>query len=135
ASVTSGYAPLEVSFTTEGTYDPDGDDISFSWDFGDGNTSTEANPTHTYTENGEYRVTLVVTDSTGRSATWNRTIVVGNTPPEVEITSPPDATFFDMGDTFTFTGYATDAEDAEIAWEDLESQRDLVHDDHGHPQK
>lgn len=134
ASVTSGYAPLEVSFTTEGTYDPDGDDISFSWDFGDGNTSTEANPTHTYTENGEYRVTLVVTDSTGRSATWNRTIVVGNTPPEVEITSPPDATFFDMGDTFTFTGYATDAEDGEIACEDLEWQLDLLHDDHGHPQ-
>jgi len=61
ADPTSGGAPLEVSFTGEVTggtppYD-------FVWSFGDGTTSTEQNPVHTYTDPGRYSVTLTVTDS------------------------------------------------------------------------
>ncbi|PID94500.1 MAG: hypothetical protein CSA95_02790 [Bacteroidetes bacterium] len=51
-----GDAPLEVHFTNESKYDPE----SWIWNFGDGATSLEENPVHTYTDAGEYTVTLTV---------------------------------------------------------------------------
>jgi PKD repeat protein len=60
----SGNAPLEVEFTDEST----GDSItSWDWDFGDGGTSTDQNPTHTYTSPGVYTVTLVVNDGASKT--------------------------------------------------------------------
>lgn len=50
---------------------------SFAWDFGDGNTSTDQNPTHTYSELGEHTVTLTVTSSTGNTAESTSMITVG----------------------------------------------------------
>ncbi len=65
ASPTSGVAPLEVQFSGElsdrGAEDPP----TYAWDFGDGATSTEVNPTHTYEEPGTYEATLTVTDAAG----------------------------------------------------------------------
>ncbi|MGX1115079.1 glucose/arabinose dehydrogenase [Streptomyces ambofaciens] len=69
ANVTSGKAPLQVSFSSAGSTDPDGDALTYAWDFGDGATSTAAGPSHTYTANGQYTATLKVTDTTGKSAT------------------------------------------------------------------
>ncbi len=69
ADVTSGRAPLPVNFTSAGSYDPDGDNITYLWDFGDGSTpSAEANPTHTYAARGTYVVVLTVTDGHGLSS-------------------------------------------------------------------
>lgn len=48
ASPTSGYAPLRVYFSSVGSYDQDGQIVSYFWDFGDGQTSTQANPVHIY---------------------------------------------------------------------------------------
>src|SRR5688500_5264205 len=70
ASLTSGPAPLTVSFSSAGSNDPDpGDSFTFAWDFnGDGITdSIEADPTFTYTTNGSFTVRLTVTDSGGRT--------------------------------------------------------------------
>jgi len=53
-----------VSFTDAST-DPDGTVVSWLWDFGDGNTSTQQNPTHTYAADGTYTVTLTVWDNEG----------------------------------------------------------------------
>jgi PKD repeat protein len=53
---------LNVAFTSSGSIDPDGTIVSYAWDFGDGGTSTEANPSHTYTAPGSYVTTLTVTD-------------------------------------------------------------------------
>ena len=65
ASPASGYAPLTVRFTnrTPGTVD------SWLWDFGDGTTSTQANPTHVYTQVGNYTVTLSGTNLNGTGMT------------------------------------------------------------------
>jgi hypothetical protein len=52
---------LAVAFVDQST-DPDGHIVAWSWDFGDGTTSTEQNPTHTYAAAGTYQVTLLVTD-------------------------------------------------------------------------
>ena len=63
-------APLTVKFSSAGTSDPDGDRLTYQWDFDADGTfdSTEANPTHTFDANGVYNATLKVTDRTGRSA-------------------------------------------------------------------
>jgi PKD repeat protein len=54
ADVTRGYVPLVVSFTDTSTPSS----TSWFWDFGDGNTSTDQSPTHTYTTPGEYTVSF-----------------------------------------------------------------------------
>jgi len=61
ADVTSGGRPLEVEFTDEST----GTIMSWLWDFGDGYTSTEQNPSHTYYYAGDYTATLTVTGPAG----------------------------------------------------------------------
>jgi len=57
ASPTKGVAPLIVNFTNQSTGTVD----SWNWSFGDGSTSNEKNPSHTYTDHGAYNVTLTVT--------------------------------------------------------------------------
>lgn len=56
ADVTDGVMPLEVTFTDATSGSP----LTWLWDFGDGNTSTDQNPTHEYELNGIYTVTLTV---------------------------------------------------------------------------
>ena len=57
-----------VNFSSAGSNDPDGTDITYLWDFKDGTpTSTAANPSHTFTAAGTYDVTLTVTDASGDS--------------------------------------------------------------------
>ncbi len=59
--------------------------VSREWDFGDGETSTEQNPTHFYKDNGDYFVTLMITDATGEIGVASRTIVVDNVAPDVQV--------------------------------------------------
>ena len=51
-----------VSFDGSGSSDPDGDNLSYAWDFGDGGTASGAMVSHTYAVAGSYLVTLTVTD-------------------------------------------------------------------------
>ena len=59
------YAPLPVQFDASTSYDTDGKIISYEWEFGDGTTGSGVRPTHTYTNPGEYVVTLRVHDDRG----------------------------------------------------------------------
>ena len=63
AAPTTGAAPLTVQFADRSTGGPQ----SWSWDFGDGATSSARNPVHTYTSPGTYTVRLTVATTTGRS--------------------------------------------------------------------
>ena len=76
ADVYAGKAPLRVNFDSSGSTDPDGTIISYYWEFMDGNTSTDANPSHRFTDPGSYAVTLTVTDDQGMSASNSVTITV-----------------------------------------------------------
>ena len=79
ASVQSGARPLVVNFTAGGSADPDGTLATYAWSFGDGATSTAADPSYTYTEAGTYTASLVVTDDNGApsgAATVVITVVV-----------------------------------------------------------
>ena len=127
-------APLEVQFSSAGTQDANGDRLRYQWDFeSDGKfDSTEPNPKHTYTEKGIYEATLKVTDQTGRSASWQARVTVGNQAPEVQLevesTTPP----FDFGDTVTYKVTVTD--DQEVDCSRVTVAYILGHETHGHPQ-
>ncbi|HRT16140.1 MAG TPA: PKD domain-containing protein, partial [Methanoregulaceae archaeon] len=80
ANRTSGKAPLSVQFTDLSTNDPD----TWLWQFGDGDTSTEQNPVHTYTIPGTYTVNLTVTNECGSdSASKQEYITAEPCPPPV----------------------------------------------------
>lgn len=79
ATPLSGNPPLTVNFTGSNSYDSDGSIVSYAWDFGDGGSSTQANPTHVYTSGGQYVATLEVTDNWGATDTASVTINVNCT--------------------------------------------------------
>ncbi|GAA3504194.1 lectin [Streptomyces prasinosporus] len=134
ADITSGVAPLEVAFSSAGTTDPDGDTLSYAWTFGDGATSTAADPSHTYTANGQYTATVKVTDPTGRSATASVRITVGNTAPTVRIDTPADGRIYDFGAAIPFRVTVTDPEDGAVDCSRVKVTFVIGHDSHGHPQ-
>ncbi|HHP7239831.1 S8 family serine peptidase [Longibacter sp.] len=74
SSTTSG---LTASFTDQSS-DSDGSVSSWSWDFGDGSTSTAQNPSHTYGASGDYSVTLTVTDDAGTTDSATQTVSVSD---------------------------------------------------------
>ena len=128
----SGPAPLEVSFSSEGTDDPDGDDLTYEWNFGDGTpVSNEANPTHTFTEPGQYTVRLLVTDTTGKSGTSTLVVTAGNTRPTVEIEIPEQGGIHGWGDGIGFRVNVTDPEDGPINCSRVEVAPGIFHDEGG----
>ena len=97
ANITSdangGLAPITIGFSGTGSSDADGIVSSYAWTFGDtlstSNTSTLANPSHTYIAPGTYTVTLRVTDNAGASSLVTSKIITttGVLPAEVKIAS------------------------------------------------
>ncbi|MBN9393025.1 MAG: PQQ-dependent sugar dehydrogenase [Chloroflexi bacterium] len=118
ATTYSGNAPLAVHFDSSHSISPLGKDLTYSWDLnGDGvfGDSTQANPDFTYTQPGSYKVWLRVTDSDGK---WSNsapiTITVSNTAPTPVINSPSSSLTWKVGDTISFSGSATDAQDGTL---------------------
>lgn len=134
ASRTNGQAPLKVQFSSAGTTDQDGDALTYSWDFGDGARSTEANPTHKYKTNGTYTATLTAKDPSGRTGSASVQIVVGNTAPTVTLELPQDGQLFSFGDAIPFKVKVTDPEDGKaVDCSKVTVTFILGHDSHGHP--
>lgn len=77
----TGAVNAAVQFSSNGSSDPDGDPITFSWTFGDGNTGAGAAPAHAYTSAGIFTVTLTVTDDHGGASTATTTATVSAPPP------------------------------------------------------
>jgi cytochrome c len=135
ATPTSATAPpLTVQFSSAGTNDPDGDPITYAWDFDSNGTvdSTAPNPTFTYTTRGIFEATLRVVDSTGRSASNSVRIIVGNQAPVVNLTVESTTPPFNFGDTVNFNVTVTDDQPVDCAR--VSVAYILGHDAHGHPQ-
>lgn len=111
ANPTFGDAPLSVNFSLEGSSDPAGKPLTYFWDFGDGSTSTEKNPVHTYNNVGKYTARLKVNNGIFDSIEESVDIHVGNFAPEVIINFPAENSKYNAGSTINFSGSATDKED------------------------
>ncbi|SDE45633.1 PQQ-dependent sugar dehydrogenase [Glycomyces harbinensis] len=132
ATPDSGFAPLEVQFSSEGSRDADGDALSYAWDFGDGGSSTEADPVHVYTGNGVYQAVLTVDDGE-KSAEAVVEVQVGNSRPEAVIESPGEGLTYDAGDVVGFSGSGSDPEDGALGAAAMSWTVQFHHADHVHP--
>jgi PKD repeat protein len=133
ATPTSGPAPLQVDFDGDDSFDPDGDPITYKWDFGDGTTSTQPNPTHTYNTPKTYQAKLTVDDGLQRNPTDTVTITVeGDPPPEATITQPVNNSTYTDGSVVQLQGSATDDPDGVLTGNSLEWQVLLHHGTHIH---
>ena len=74
---------------TDLSYDPVGNIVNWTWDFGDGNSSFDQNPTHQYPNPETYTVSLTVTDNDGASDSVSKDIEVNNPPNNFNITIKP----------------------------------------------
>ncbi|MDP3766888.1 MAG: PKD domain-containing protein, partial [Dehalococcoidia bacterium] len=134
ADTTNGPAPLDVQFSSEGSYDLDLDALFYEWDFGDGSPpSSEPNPAHTYATAGVYTATLTVEDGLGGQGTDSIVITAGNSAPDVTIDQPAAGDTYRTGDTITYEGSAVDPEDGPLPASGLEWEIILHHGKHTHP--
>jgi len=79
ANINGSYSGVEntaINFSSAGSIDSDGSIDSFRWDFGDGSVSTIANPSHVYSAQGTYNVSLTVTDNFGTASSVSTTVIV-----------------------------------------------------------
>jgi len=118
-----GFAPLAVAFDANASYDPDAQPLAYEWDFGDGATSTEKNPSHVYATPGVYDAVLTVSEQTAPFASNSASvrITAGNNPPLASIAEPADGATYRVGDAIAFSGGATAGGDpvpaAQLSWE------------------
>jgi glucose/arabinose dehydrogenase len=132
ANVTSGPAPLTVTFSSAGSTDPEGGPLTYTWTFGDGSSSTTANPSHTYPINGPYTATLTARDNQNAIGTANVLVTVGNTAPTVTIDGPAPGRLTSFGDAVPWSVTVTDPEDGAIDCGKVTVTYVLGHDQHAH---
>jgi PKD repeat protein len=98
-------------FTDQST-DPDGTITSRSWDFGDGSSSTQANPLKTYDTDGDFEVRLIVTDNATARDTVTKTVTV------LQPNQAPVASFTNTCTDLTcnFSDTSTDEDGTVVSW-------------------
>ncbi|MDD1694739.1 MAG: PKD domain-containing protein [Methanoregula sp.] len=84
SNISSGSQPLAVQFVDSSSNSP----IAWAWSFGDGGTSSEQNPVHTYTTTGDFTVTLSAVNTAGSSTVSKDTFIT-----VTSTSSAPDASF------------------------------------------
>lgn len=127
-----GAAPLPVLFNASASTDPEGEALSFLWTFSDGPTDTRPQFSRTFSQEGNYSVSLTVTDPTGRSASATYAISVGNTPPVGQIVSPTDGSTVVVPGNVQLEADGADSEDASLPDSAYTWVVDLMHDTHIH---
>ncbi len=106
-------------------------DYSWYWEFGDGGTSTDQNPTHTFTASGEYDVTLTVTDDEGSVSTDETKAFIEmtiNDPPTAPIITGPTNGRAGVEYEWTFVSTDSDGDDVyyRVEWADACGSHDWV---------
>ena len=97
-TIQSGTAPLRVTFfdRSKGTLP-----LRYLWNFGDGTTSAEQNPTHTFGPNGKYTVSLTVTNSYGQDTKELPDFIAVGDPPGTDFSVSPSSGILPLTVTFT----------------------------------
>jgi glucose/arabinose dehydrogenase len=132
ADVTKGVEPFTVHFSSAGSHDPDGDQLNYHWTFGDGTTSTEANPAKTYNSKGVYTARLRVS-ANGDEVIAQPIVIQVGLPPELTVSAPTEGQPYRAGDTITYNAFARDAAGFDLDDGDIQTEVRLHHGTHFHP--
>ena len=104
ATPSGGRPPLTFNFSSAGSSDPEGQPLTYLWTFGDGQTSTHANPQHTYANAGLYQARLTVSDGVNSTLSPPISISAGNKPVITTLTTTPaNNGLFRAGDVISFS--------------------------------
>ncbi|MDT0684975.1 ThuA domain-containing protein [Autumnicola psychrophila] len=121
----AGGLPLTIKASAEGTFDPDGDKLTYVWDFGNGETVETNEPyvEHTYESEGVYAVTLKVSDGNGSTSQSPKVeVYAGNTRPKVTIGITGNPNFYLPNTPVRYSVTVEDIEDGNISEEDLQAR-------------
>ncbi len=131
------YGPQDkkYQFDGAGSSDPDGDQLTYKWDFGDDVTATGSTASQAYSAAGKQTVTLTVWDGKGGSDTATTEVFAGNSaPPAPEINTPGETLRFKVGQKIMLRGSATDADDGSLTDDKLSWEVHRYHNNsHYHP--
>ena len=94
STLNEGEINQTISFDGSDSTDPDGDELIFSWNFGDGPEAAGANANHIYTSAGKYKIILTIKDSLGATDTAEQYILITNLDGTDEIISPAEQLIF-----------------------------------------
>ena len=134
ASPDFGQIPFFVTFNASASSDPDGDALTYTWDFADGSPPASGVVVRNmYGAAGTYMASLTVSDSRGGTSTATHRIDAGNTPPQPTIETPAVDYQFAVGDSIVLHGSATDAEDGALPESALTWRVIRHHNTHTHP--
>ena len=120
ASPLSGFMPLTVSFTNLTTTGG-----SYAWDFGDGQTSTNANPTNTYTTTGHFNVTLTASNAAGTNSLTQTNLISAAAAPQLMVATTNGQTNFSFSfQTVAGFNYLIQTKTAldDAVWQTLQTQ-------------
>lgn len=119
ANPDSGEVPLTVTFDATSSFDPDGEIVSYEWDFdGDGrfDDAEGEEVEYEFTQEGTYEVTLRVTDNNGDYATTTETIEAGSVGGLRAIITPPlgEGEIYYVGEEYDFEGELSQIREGKI---------------------
>jgi hypothetical protein len=124
-----------VAFDASGSSEPDGDQLTYEWRFGDGATATTQTPrtTHTYTERGAFRADVSVRDPSGAMSDPAAVrVAVGDSPPSATLVAPGPSDTFAVGQPLQLRGAGADPDDGALGGQAL-SWQVLLHHNAGTP--
>ena len=133
ATPAQGIAPLATTLSAAGTIDPDGEAMTYEWDFeGDGSVDATG-PTvgHTYPA-GVHRATLTARDARGLAASDTVEVLADESPPTATLIAPAAGASFRYGRPIALEGAATDAQDGELGDAALHWRITIHHGQHTH---
>jgi PKD repeat protein len=105
---------MDTVVFNDSSTDPDGSVISWHWEFGDGSSSDEQNPSHRFADKGNYTITLAISDNYGSKDALASILVVFNLPPAAGFDFLPSQPI--EGDEVKFTDVSEDPEGHLVSW-------------------
>lgn len=105
----------DVFYFVDESVDEDGSVVSWSWDFGDGDTSSRREPDHRFSDSGVHHVTLTVEDDDGNQDSISKPVMVVNLPPMAGFQA--STTSAQVGDEIRFTDGSSDPEGKSLQYD------------------
>ena len=118
ASTTQGQAPFSIDFNASASTDANGDDLAYTWDFGDGATGAGVTTSHVYEVAGNYTVTLTVSDGTLTDTETIAVVITANVAPVASLLASVTEGLAPLDVSFDASGSSDAAGDAlTYAWD------------------